>query len=74
MLNITDPIPEDQASSSSSEDVVITTGMLGLDSSKGREDDYESDDLINGLSMSDNSDAAETLNILPEDLSSLLFS
>ena len=80
---ILDAMPEEQESSSS-EDVVITTGMLGLDSSIEREDDEldEDNDLINGLSMSENSNkveeedklASESLNILPEDLSSLLFS
>ena len=61
--------------SSSSEDVVITTGMLGLDSSKGPEEvDYSDIDLINGLSLSADKSFEDTFNIGPGDLSSLLMS
>ena len=50
--------------------------MLGLDSSKERDEDEDEDlddmDLLDGLSQQD--DPADTFDLLPEDLSSLLLS
>ena len=50
--------------------------MLGLDSSKERDEDDDEDlndmDLLDGLSQQD--DPADTFDLLPEDLSSLLLS
>ena len=68
---------ESEQQSSSSDDVVITAGMLGLDSSKGREDQDIDDleiDLINGSILSPQKSFEDTFNITPGDLSSLLMS
>ena len=60
--------------------MVITAGMLGLDSSKSHEeqgddalDDFDID-LINGSLLSPEKSFEDTFNIAPGDLSSLLIS